>query len=163
MARAIFFRCLNKELFSLYLKSLSYMQNQLRLFVLCVISSSGAYRFINFDSSAAKNCRYFSLERSIPLYFCYPSIKSRWNPTALSVDWRNFSYVDSDLLYFWMTRVHNDIECSTDQILSDFLLAVTWPPCLEISTENSSEKENVVAPPCRSYCKAAQQIFTSQF
>ena len=164
MARVIFFRCLNKELFSLDLKSLSYitMQNQLCLFVLCVISSSGAYRFINFDSSAAKNCQYFNIEDFFP-YPCYPSPKSRWNQTDENVYCRNFSYLfDSEILFYWMSTVHIAMDCSTDQTLSDFLLAISRPPCLKISTDNSSEKEYVIVPPCRSYCKAAQQIFTSQ-
>ena len=134
-------------------------------FTLLPFLSFAEHHFINFDTSVSGICqRPIKEVEFYDVYGCpFPHIS--WNTTAEDIYMINYSYVSRPGLESWKRKLseEKDISSSRNRRLCEFLYLLHAPPCAEITDEKSSKLKSVIAPPCRSYCKAAKLEYTSQF
>ena len=121
------------------------------------------HRFINFDSTVSGSCKrpIEEVQFGGSQKCQFPRIS--WKRTADIISMVNFSYVSSSDLATWKREVFEEIDrtYSGYDRLCQFLHLLYAPPCVQITGELSVESKFAIAPPCRSYCKAAQSDYTS--
>ena len=129
------------------------------------VASVAEHRFINFNNYKSEGCE--NLHKSC--HFdrgtgCQSSLS--WAGNSRTTDFSNFSYLDRSNLAMWKFNVyryaHVTEKSQRDQMLCDFIAMMLKPPCVAVSNEGYPKNKYVIAPPCRSYCKAAETKYMSQ-
>ena len=140
--------------------SISY--SLIEFYFIVTVASIAQHRFINFDNYRSEGCKNsVKSDHYDPVTGCQSRLS--WAGNSRNIDFSNFSYLDPSYLVTWKKKIFLGTEESQkDETICNFINMMLKPPCVSAPSEDYPENKYAIAPPCRSYCKAAEAKYMSQ-